>query len=148
MKYKYIRFKVVIEILIMLLVLIIANVKGIDYLGDFPYAGVILNVGIPIFGIGFILIKSMYLKSFSYYMDKDNIHVNCGFITKTYTCYPIRRIQQITFDQQIIQRKYKVATVHIITGGQVGKIKAMKEEEAKALSESAIATLNVMLDEE
>lgn len=82
------------------------------------------------------------IKVYEYKITPDNIYVYKGILTKHTLTIPIRRIQHVSYHQNIIERKSELASVVIVNGGAVQTIKYVNVEKAKEFSEYIITMLN------
>jgi putative transcriptional regulator len=60
---------------------------------------------------------SAYVKNFSYKVQKDNIVINHGVLTKTRATIPYKRIQNINITTGVFDRIFKTYTIKIETAG-------------------------------
>lgn len=148
MKNNYIITSFIIKLIVSIIVIAAINV-GVAMVFDFDILlHVIITIIVFIIALIFDGAKMKYLQNFKYQLDDNNINITRGVFIKRYEKFPIRRIQHVRYEQHLIQRQFKVATVSAITSGEVGVIEMLTLEEAKELVDNINSSLNIKLDEE
>jgi uncharacterized protein len=106
-------------------------------LQDFP-AYIILGIAVILFITCYFIFQTLAFKKRAYGLrEKDIIYQNGVIVQQTSIC-PFNRVQNSSVSTGPLERKYKLATLHLYTAGTSGAdlhIKGLKEEDAQRIKE-------------
>ncbi len=148
MKKKYLKIKSVILFLVCMLFLITLNIVLKVFLDFSILLHLVMTSILFLSTVVIIFIHVKYLQSYKYKVDEQNLYIFSGYVCKKHACFPIRRIQHVEYYQYIVQKKFQLACVKIVTGGGIGLIKLLDVNEAVELTNLLSSTIHRRLDEE
>lgn len=111
---------------------------------DFVTTPIIIAVAVLaiILFISILLVNYKGIDVYNHSVDDDNIIIHRGVLFKETVIIPIRRIQHVKFEQNIIYIKCKMAKIRIINGGGIENVKYVDENVAKELCDQLTSRLN------
>ncbi len=149
MKKTYVIIVTLIKTIISTLI-IIASVVIINIYFNDVYKNIFLYITLGVLGLAYFILLASFLNLLSYQfkVDDDTLYVYHGVITRKVEYYPIRRIQHIVYNQNVLGKVYNIASVDVVTGGGAGHIKVIELEKAVYLTDLMSNALNRKLDDE
>lgn len=148
MKNNYIMVNFIVKLIVTIILFLVINITLTMLFGISIYILMIITIILFIIQLASHIVNMKYLKTFKYSLDDNNVSIMRGVIIKRHERFPIKRVQHISYVQHIIQRKFDIAEVIIVTGGEIGILKIVELQEAKELVEAINSSLNEKLDEE
>lgn len=109
-------------------------------------AWIAITVSILLFAVFVFIAPSIRMRIFAYEVFEEEIHIRKGFITITYITIPMTKVQHVEVKRGPIMRKYKLASVNIMTASSHQSIPGLSNENAKQLRQQ-IAILARIGDE-
>lgn len=82
------------------------------------------------------LIGALYALSWrrwGYSFDGDYLYIRKGFLGVDYYCFPIHKVQQAQFKQNVFIRPYQLATLNLVLASGAKRIPYMPEDEVKRI---------------